>query len=551
MNSLDDIEPERRAEILAARLERSERALLDAEKALEQRMRDLVHANEELSKSESELAARLDIESALLLGALATAGMVTIYGERDRGYTISQGGGAMLGLPAHQEAGLEDLMAALHPLDRQRITREGMAFFREKPAGQDHHYAHRIVRADTGETRWLSWSVRRERSTPERPGYVMGTVRDVTEARANERRVRALQLLAERRVRELEGLRKELQAAKDTAEGALEDRVRFISEMAHAVRTPLSGLAGGLDLVSGKLAADDSDLKVVREASEQLGQIAARLLEEADANDPTGPDLAGAPVPLPSRSDAIPESPRVLVAEDTESNRYVIRRLLEEMNCEVVAVENGAAAVEEVRRSNFDCILMDVMMPIMDGEQATKAIRALPGSVARVPIIGITAHSLAAERDRLVSSGMTVCLAKPVRRDALENAVKTAIISGRGGSEAHQARFDHDLFRRGFTDLPPAYRERMRTAARKDITRYATEVLTAAHAQEDEQLSRMAHSLTGVALNVGAIGIVEELARFREERAKDPAASPEAFRAEVAACLLAIDDLYDALVGDF
>ena len=142
---------------------------------------------------------------------------------------------------------------------------------------------------------------------------------------------------------------------------------------------------------------------------------------------------------------------------------------------------------------------------------------------------------------------MTACMAKPVKKEALETAIRTALISGRDVRQ-NQARFDHDLFRRTFTDLPDAYRDRMRDAAKKDITKYAGEVLTAVEADDEEDLSRAAHALTGVSLNIGAVGIVEELAHYREARAQGEA-SIEAFREAVAACLLAVDDLYEALIA--
>ena len=87
----------------------------------------------------------------------------------------------------------------------------------------------------------------------------------------------------------------------------------------------------------------------------------------------------------------------------------------------------------------------------------------------------------------------------------------------------------------------------MRDAAKKDITKYAGEVLAAVDSGDEEAFSRAAHSLTGVSLNIGATGIVEELALYREGRPRDEA-SIDPFREAVAACLLEIDDLYDALV---
>ena len=549
MNRMHDIPAERQIEILTARLERSERALRDAETALEKRMTELFRANQDLSLRETELARRLEVESALLLGALSTIQMATLYGERERGFSFSASAASLFGLPPGEEMTIDKVAAVLHPLDHRRIMRETSAFFGELEPGTTREYEHRIVRPVDGETRWLSWSIARKKGDDARPGYLLATVRDITEERANERSVRALQLRAERRVRELAKLQAELAAAKGTVEETLGARNRFISEMAHAIRTPLLALSGGLELLETEVREEGvKDLAVARDAAEQLGEVASRLIEEAAAegNDLSAPFGSKTPPPVPQSPAGIPAQPHVLVAEDTESNRYVIERLLHDLGCTVVLVENGAAAVEAVRREHFDLVVMDVMMPIMNGEQATQTIRGLTGPAARTPIIGVTAHSLQSERERLLSSGMTACLAKPVRKEALETAIRTALISGRDVRK-NQARFDHDLFRRTFGDLPAAYRGRMRDAAKKDITKYAGEVLAAVDSGDEEAFSRAAHSLTGVSLNIGATGIVEELALYREGRPGDEA-SIEPFREAVAACLLEIDDLYDALV---
>ncbi len=549
MTDLNDLPPSQRADILAARLERSERALREAETALEKRMKELFKANQDLSLREKELAQKLEIESALLLGALSTVQMATIYGERDRGFSVSDSATSILGLPTGEEATLELLLASLHPLDRERMMREGMLFFRAMETGVAHRFAHRIVRQDTGETRWLDWSITRESHNENRPGYLLGTVRDVTEERRNERQVRALQLRAERRLAELSRLQGELTQAKLRVEGALAGRNRFISEMAHAIRTPLAALSGTMELLRRNVGGQaGEDLDVAQAATEQLGEVASRLIEEAAQDEARSPafDRPLAAAEKPALGALMPEHPKVLVAEDTESNRYVMERLLAELGCKVTSVENGAAAVEAVRREGFDLVLMDVMMPIMNGEQATQAIRGLAGPASRTPIVGVTAHSLQSERERLLSAGMTACLAKPVRREALETAIQTAMISGRdAGQDA--ARFDHDLFRRAFLDLPKAYRERMRQAAKTDISKYAADVLAAVDTDDEEALSRASHSLVGVSLNIGAIGIVEELAHYREQRPAGDT-SIEGFRKAVASCLLAIDDLYTALV---
>lgn len=547
----DDIPAQERAEILQIRLNRAERALQEAETALEARMRDLYQANQELSRRESDLAERLEIESRQLLRAQATAKMATIFGQKGKPFTASRAANDLLGLPQDDEPMLEKLVAALHPLDASRMMRTGLDFFRKMPPGIDHVFEHRIRRYDTREVRWLRWSIRRERATETTPAITLGTVQDFTERRADARQVQALQYRAERRVRELDKLSQELAAEQRRTEQALETRTRFITEMAHAIRTPLNSLTGGIELLSDKVHRDDADFAVVQEANEQLTSIANRLLEEADGEQRPA-DIAAGPSPVArGTGDGRPVEPgqklRVLLAEDTESNRYVIEAMLGGMGCDVTSVGDGAEAVERVRREGYDLVLMDVMMPLMTGEEATQAIRALPGPASRTPIVGITAHSLQAERERLLSAGMTACLAKPIRRDALETALQTARIVGQN-YQAVQARFDHELFQRAFLDLPAAYRERMRDAARKDIGQYSTAVLKAIEAKDDEQLSRAAHTLKGVSLNVGAVGIVEELTRFREAYGSRGDPSPDPLRQEIAASLLAIDDLYRALI---
>ncbi|TWJ06532.1 response regulator [Altererythrobacter ishigakiensis] len=549
MASLEDLPPEEQARILKIRLERAERALHDAETALEGRMKELDRANTDLSRRESELAKKLDIESRKLLAAQSTAQMATIYGEKGKPFTASEGAGVLLGLPDHEEGSLENLVAALHPLDKDRILRVGVEFFTTLKPGIDHEFEHRIIRYDDGSTRWLSWVIRRETAIGDRPSVVYGAVRDITLSRANARAVRALQLRAERRVAELDRLSQQLSTEQVKTAEALAVKTRFLSEMAHAIRTPLNSLNGGLELLGEHFPRQSPDFEVVKEATDQLMQIASKLIEQADTGEFQGFEVQLEPATEQSNNlDQSTSAPKVLLAEDTVSNRYVIERLLKLIGCQTTVVTNGVEAVEAVRAGSFDAILMDVMMPIMDGEQATQAIRAMSGSASQIPIIGVTAHGLQAERERLLSAGMTACLSKPIRREELQAAIRTAVI-GREAVEPLAARFDHELFQRAFLDLPESYRDRMRDAAKKDISDYGEEVLRAAKSKDDEALSRAAHSLKGVSLNVGAVGIVEELSLYRETLAKDPGFSSASLRREIASSLLAFDDLYKALVS--
>jgi len=105
---------------------------------------------------------------------------------------------------------------------------------------------------------------------------------------------------------------------------------------------------------------------------------------------------------------------KVLVAEDVELNQYLARHILESWDFEVVIVNNGREALEAMESSSFDCILMDVQMPEMDGIEATQRIRKLPDPVkANIPIIALTANALKGDSEKYLAAGMTDYLAKP------------------------------------------------------------------------------------------------------------------------------------------
>ena len=105
---------------------------------------------------------------------------------------------------------------------------------------------------------------------------------------------------------------------------------------------------------------------------------------------------------------------KILVAEDVELNQYLARHILESWDFEVLIVGNGREAVEALIQSSFDCILMDVQMPEMDGIEATQHIRRLPDPVkANIPIIALTANALKGDSEKYIAAGMTDYLAKP------------------------------------------------------------------------------------------------------------------------------------------
>jgi PAS domain S-box-containing protein len=125
---------------------------------------------------------------------------------------------------------------------------------------------------------------------------------------------------------------------------------------------------------------------------------------------------------------------RVLVAEDNAINQLLIKTILLKAGWEPVLVENGAAAVDALRGGRFDIVLMDERMPVMDGVEATRRIRNLPGEAARTPIIGVTGNALAGDRERLLAAGMDEYLTKPIDRALLLRAIEA--LTGAGAMRA-------------------------------------------------------------------------------------------------------------------
>jgi CheY-like chemotaxis protein len=114
---------------------------------------------------------------------------------------------------------------------------------------------------------------------------------------------------------------------------------------------------------------------------------------------------------------------RVLVAEDVAANRAVALGLLRRLGHHAEAVEDGAAAVAALRDRTYDLVLMDIMMPGMDGIAATRAIRALPDPAARVPIIALTAHASPEAEAECRAVGIDRFETKPLRAERLRSAI--------------------------------------------------------------------------------------------------------------------------------
>jgi CheY-like chemotaxis protein len=206
----------------------------------------------------------------------------------------------------------------------------------------------------------------------------------------------------------------------------------------------------------------------------------------------------------------------VLLAEDNEVNRIVAQKKLEKRGHEVTVVKDGLAAVKAYEESEFDVVLMDIQMPVMDGFQATAIIRERQDAKERrVAIIALTAHAMKGDRERCLEAGMDDYITKPFKTDELIRAVEASSYQlSREGSEASYAPvlnsdalwervdFDHALVmalvKTYYQEVPPLLQ-----AIREGLA-----------GADTSSVGRAAHRLRGTLSTLGAEAAAEPAQRL-------------------------------------
>ena len=142
------------------------------------------------------------------------------------------------------------------------------------------------------------------------------------------------------------------------------------------------------------------------------------------------------PAIAPAVEDGMLDGLSILLVDDNATNRLVARTILTRLGARVEEAEDGLVALESVRRTLHDLILMDIQMPRMDGIEATRAIRGLRGEAAQVPIVGLTANAMVHQRAEYLAAGMNGVVAKPISTAALLSEIarltapETAMLAG-------------------------------------------------------------------------------------------------------------------------
>ena len=208
-------------------------------------------------------------------------------------------------------------------------------------------------------------------------------------------------------------------------------------------------------------------------------------------------------------------SGKVLLVEDNAINQRVARRFLERLGCEVHVVEDGQQAVDALRREDWAFILMDMQMPVMDGLEATRRIRALEGAGPHTPIVALTANAMMGQLERCLEAGMNDYLTKPLDiarlQDVLdrflapatpvENLLTTPVPAATTVASVRQRLAE-------IADGDNAFAVELLTAFVSGAQESVEEMRAAGQTADLVALSRAAHKLKGASANLH----IEELA---------------------------------------
>jgi CheY-like chemotaxis protein/HPt (histidine-containing phosphotransfer) domain-containing protein len=232
------------------------------------------------------------------------------------------------------------------------------------------------------------------------------------------------------------------------------------------------------------------------------GRLLATVADQACDPEPAAPTLASAP-----------EGLRVLVAEDNPVNQLVIETMLFKRGFTVDIAGDGAEALAKLAHGRYAAVFMDCQMPNVDGYEATGRIRAQERGEERLPVIAMTAHAMAGDRERCLAAGMDDYLSKPLRPELLDAVLERWLGVAAAATADHDEAGDRDkaidalidsarmrTFREDYPDIV----DQLLRLFLESTPELLEELREAVEGGDGDELKRAAHKLKGSCQNIGA-----------------------------------------------
>lgn len=209
---------------------------------------------------------------------------------------------------------------------------------------------------------------------------------------------------------------------------------------------------------------------------------------------------------------------RILLAEDNAVNQKVVAKMLERIGYSLEIVDDGSKAVVAAREKNYDIILMDIMMPHMDGLEATRRIRSQETpDEHRVHIIALTANAMNSDRSTCIAAGMDDFISKPFSMETLRDGIETG---ARAQSSDTAEPIDMGQFRI-FTELiadnDSSFILELMNDFLVDLERLRVDLHAALESNSSSSVHMIAHTLRSSSAVFGASAIVDMCTEFEKQ----------------------------------
>jgi PAS domain S-box-containing protein len=210
----------------------------------------------------------------------------------------------------------------------------------------------------------------------------------------------------------------------------------------------------------------------------------------------------------------------VLLAEDNLVNQQIACRRLEKLGHQVVVVPNGRDAFEMATSARFDCVLMDLQMPVMDGNEATRKIRRFEAENGRVPafIVAMTAHAMQGDKENCLANGMNDYISKPFKRERLKEVLNLAKLYKYQVAEAVESE-SYGTFAERLEEMDEEDRGDVLSVAvvlPQTLPQEIDKLECALVDQNQQEVSFIAHSLKGIVGVFGAAHIVAQAVELED-----------------------------------